>query len=164
MQTNRWISVRLDVLSACVTLFIGLLALALRTSVDPTLVGLALVYSLTLVGFLQWTVRLIAEAENAFTSVERVVGFHDLPGEPPYRVARALQPPPSWPSQGAISFSGLTMRFRPGLPYALEGVSLSIHPGEKIGVVGRTGAGVCVKTSYVASVCHMCVHETCAPD
>ena len=46
-----------------------------------------------------------------------------------------------WPAKGAIEFKDVTMRYRPGLPNVLHGISLVIRGGEKIGIVGRTGAG-----------------------
>ena len=51
------------------------------------------------------------------------------------------KPSVDWPTKGAISFKDLTMRYRPGLPNVLHGISLTIRGGEKIGIVGRTGAG-----------------------
>ena len=51
------------------------------------------------------------------------------------------KPSADWPMKGAIDFKDLTMRYRPGLPNVLHGISLAIRGGEKIGIVGRTGAG-----------------------
>ena len=51
------------------------------------------------------------------------------------------KPHPEWPETGAIEFKDLEMRYRPGLPNILHGISISIRGGEKIGIVGRTGAG-----------------------
>jgi len=51
------------------------------------------------------------------------------------------KPHPKWPETGAIEFKDLEMRYRPGLPNILHGISMSIRGGEKIGIVGRTGAG-----------------------
>jgi ABC-type multidrug transport system fused ATPase/permease subunit len=52
-----------------------------------------------------------------------------------------MKPPPEWPAHGAIEFRNVSMRYRPGLPTVLHGISMSIKGGEKIGIVGRTGAG-----------------------
>lgn len=51
------------------------------------------------------------------------------------------KPPADWPQKGAIEFTDLSMKYRPGLPNVLHGISMSIRGGEKIGIVGRTGAG-----------------------
>ena len=60
--------------------------------------------------------------------------------EAPHEIS-ASKPHPEWPETGAIEFKDLEMRYRPGLPNVLHGISMSIRGGEKIGIVGRTGAG-----------------------
>jgi ABC-type multidrug transport system fused ATPase/permease subunit len=56
-------------------------------------------------------------------------------------VIEDVRPPAEWPSGGAIEFKNVEMRYRPDLPPVLKGLSMSVGRGEKIGVVGRTGAG-----------------------
>ena len=51
------------------------------------------------------------------------------------------KPSADWPVKGTIEFKDVTMRYRPGLADVLHGISLAIYGGEKIGIVGRTGAG-----------------------
>ncbi|CAE6500425.1 unnamed protein product [Rhizoctonia solani] len=72
----------------------------------------------------------------------------DIPQEKPY-VQIDKTPPKTWPDHGAIEFHDLVMSYRPGLPPVLRGVSLRVRGGEKIGVVGRTGAG---KSSLMAAL------------
>lgn len=60
--------------------------------------------------------------------------------EAPHEISEN-KPPPEWPQRGAIVFEDVYMRYRPGLPNVLHGISMSILGGEKIGIVGRTGAG-----------------------
>ena len=48
---------------------------------------------------------------------------------------------PSWPAHGRIEWQNVVLRYRAGLPPALNGVSCVIEAGWKIGVCGRTGAG-----------------------
>lgn len=52
-----------------------------------------------------------------------------------------FQVPPTWPQQGGLEFRHVVLSYREGLPNALDGVSLTVRPGEKVGVVGRTGSG-----------------------
>lgn len=54
-------------------------------------------------------------------------------------LAHAL--PPNWPSKGEIIFERLKVQYRDNLGFVLKGISATIHPSEKIGIVGRTGAG-----------------------
>ncbi|EHK99656.1 putative Metal resistance protein YCF1 [Glarea lozoyensis 74030] len=60
-------------------------------------------------------------------------------------------PPPRWPSRGGIEFHNMSAEYKPSEP-VLRGISLSIQPGQKIGVCGRTGSG---KSSLVLSIFRM---------
>jgi len=87
--------------------------------------------------------RQTAEVENYLNSVERVVHYSRsdlMQQEAPHEIPEN-KPAPAWPEKGAIEFKDLSMRYRPGLPNVLHGISMSIRGGEKIGIVGRTGAG-----------------------
>lgn len=77
------------------------------------------------------------------SSVERVLEYSRgdrIDQEAPHEI-KNHKPVAEWPDRGAIEFNNVVMRYRPGLPFVLKGLSLSIKGGEKIGVVGRTGAG-----------------------
>lgn len=81
-------------------------------------------------------------------AVERTVQYTQadrIPQEPPHFID-ATKPPADWPTGGALEFRDVEMSYRPGLPSVLKGVSLDIKAGERIGIVGRTGAGkVCTR-------------------
>merc|ERR1711981_1308388 len=85
-------------------------------------------------------VRQTVEVETNIVSVERVLEYAALPSEAPEIVSKK-RPPISLPAQGAVSFENFSTRYRPGLDLVLRNVNLAIKPHEKIGVVGRTGAG-----------------------
>lgn len=73
------------------------------------------------------------------SSVETVTHYshgNNIPQEAPHEVPDK-KPSPEWPQNGAIEFDKVVMQYRPGLPYVLKGLSLSVQGGEKIGVVGR---------------------------
>ena len=50
-------------------------------------------------------------------------------------------PQAHWPSEGVIKLENVVMSYRPDLRPALDGVDFQTAPGEKIGIVGRTGSG-----------------------
>lgn len=80
--------------------------------------------------------------------VERIKNYCELESED--ISVKSTDPPTSqWPSQGAISFENVQLRYRPDLPMVLKGLSFEIRAGEKCGVIGRTGAG---KSSLVQSI------------
>ncbi|KAJ1782885.1 hypothetical protein LPJ59_006703, partial [Coemansia sp. RSA 2399] len=63
-----------------------------------------------------------------------------LPQEAPM-VIQSTRPPAVWPDAGTITFENYSMRYNPGLDLALRDISFSVRRNEKIGIVGRTGAG-----------------------
>ncbi|PFX12981.1 Multidrug resistance-associated protein 4 [Stylophora pistillata] len=123
-------------------LFILFIHQLLTVPTNQAYAGLALVYVIQTLGMTQYTVRKTSEVENYMTSIERVITYTKLDREPGYEEER--QPPKDWPRRGRIIFRGG--------PQVLKKVNISIKGGEKIGVVGRTGAG---KSSFVAALMRM---------
>ena len=72
--------------------------------------------------------------------MERCLEYARLPSEAP-EVLSKHRPRASWPSKGAVEFKDYSTRYRPGLDLVLKNINLQIKAREKIGVVGRTGAG-----------------------
>ncbi|GAA5994171.1 uncharacterized protein JCM10292_001909 [Rhodotorula paludigena] len=138
---QRWLGLRLDFFGSCLTFAVAMFGVGTRTSVSPAQTGLVLSYILTISQAFSWMVRQGAEVENDLNSVERVLHYaHKLEREAP-PVIEDARPPPEWPAGGAIDFKNVVMSYRPDLPPVLKGLSLNIGAGEKVGVVGRTGAG-----------------------
>jgi ATP-binding cassette, subfamily C (CFTR/MRP), member 1 len=136
---QRWLNVRLDAVGQLLIFTGGILIVASRSSVNPSIGGLVLSYMLSIVQFIQVTVYQFAELENHMNSTERIHYYGEcLEQEAPLHVGEVR---PSWPENGEIVFSNVQMRYRPGLPLVLKGLSIHIKPGEHIGVIGRTGAG-----------------------
>ncbi|CAG9782791.1 unnamed protein product [Diatraea saccharalis] len=108
---------------------------------EASQVGLAITQSISLTGVFQWGMRQSAEMENQMTSVERVVEYAKLPQEPALRSDPQKKPPSDWPTEGAINFDNLSLKYAPEGNYVLHKLQINIMPQEKIGIVGRTGAG-----------------------
>lgn len=137
----RWLAVRLDFLSLVIVSGTAFLTVAMRDVVPASLSALALSYALQTTGMMQWGVRMLAETENQMTSVERLMYYTDnLDQEAPGVVANHV-PPASWPHHPRIEYRKVELRYSPSLEPALKRVSFTIEPREKVGVVGRTGAG-----------------------
>ena len=82
-------------------------------------------------------IRLSAEVENNMNSVERIVHYTtEVEQESPHEVPDQ-KPPVSWPAQGQIVFKDVVLKYRPELPVVLEGLSMDVKTGEKVGIVGR---------------------------
>lgn len=138
-SNQRWLSVRLDAVGICMLLVTGILVVTSRFSVPPSISGLVLSYILAIVQMLQFTIRQLAEVENNMNATERVHYYGtQLEEEAPLVLAKI---PSSWPETGRIKFTDVQMRYRAELPLVLKGLSMDIRGGERIGIVGRTGAG-----------------------
>ncbi|KAK4148084.1 ATP-binding cassette transporter YOR1 [Dichotomopilus funicola] len=138
-SNQRWLSMRLDMIGNCLVFTTGILVVTSRFSVDPSTGGLVLSYILAIVQMIQFTVRQLAEVENGMNSVERLRYYgNELEQEAPLKTVEVRD---SWPEKGEIVFDNVEMRYRAGLPLVLQGLSMHIQGGERIGIVGRTGAG-----------------------
>ena len=104
--------------------------------------GLAVSMSISVTQSLNWSVRMASDLESQMVSVERVMAYANMPQEAAHVVSEYDPPVHSqWPARGEIVMSNVYMRYRSGLPQVLKGVTLHINARDKIGIVGRTGAG-----------------------
>ncbi|KAL4792353.1 P-loop containing nucleoside triphosphate hydrolase protein [Aspergillus venezuelensis] len=143
ISANRWLAVRLEFIGSVIILasaLLSIISVATGSGLSAGMVGLAMSYALQITQSLNWIVRQTVEVETNIVSVERVLEYAALPSEAP-EVIFKNRPAIGWPAQGAVSFQNYSTRYREGLDLVLKDVSLDIKPHEKIGVVGRTGAG-----------------------
>ncbi|KAM4711153.1 ATP-binding cassette sub-family C member 4-like isoform 1-T1 [Anableps anableps] len=147
LMTSRWFALRLDSICSIFITFTAFGCIVFRDGLEAGQVGLVLTYAVTLVGNFQWTVRQSAEVENMMTSVERVVEYTELESEAPWETEKC--PPPDWPSKGMVIFHRVNFSYTADGPLVLKDISATIQPSEKVGIVGRTGAG---KSSLISAL------------
>ncbi len=143
ISANRWLAVRLEFIGSVIILAaasFAILSVATGSGLSAGMVGLAMSYALQITTSLNWIVRQTVEVETNIVSVERVLEYARLPSEAPDRISKN-KPKISWPAQGAVDFNNFSARYRSGLDLVLKNIDLHIKSHEKIGVVGRTGAG-----------------------
>ncbi|KAF7996692.1 hypothetical protein HCN44_002338 [Aphidius gifuensis] len=112
-------------------------------------VGLAITQSIGLTGLFQWGMRQSAELENQMTSVERINEFTNLESEPPLESLPDKKPKEEWPKSGKIEFKNVNMSYDPEEAPVLKNLNFTIAGKEKVGIVGRTGAG---KSSLISAL------------
>lgn len=140
-MTNRWLLLRFDVLGAIAVYATTILCLS--GAVSPGSAGVAITSAQGFVQACYWVSRFVGELEMDFNSVERIEEYLLLPSEPPSTIP-GHQPPAYWPSYNGtddfIRAENVEIKYAPELPTVFKG-SFSIKPGEKIGLIGRTGSG-----------------------
>ncbi|KAI9350761.1 hypothetical protein BDR26DRAFT_930068 [Obelidium mucronatum] len=123
--------------------------------ISPGSAGLSLGYAMQITQYLYHTMRMFGQVQNSGVSLERIFEYFDLPSEAPQFTDRNGKPVndwlgsdkadrddfTNWPSEGRVVFKDLKMRYREGTPLILNGISVALKGGEKVGIVGRTGAG-----------------------
>uniref|UniRef100_A0A670HSL5 ATP binding cassette subfamily C member 6 n=1 Tax=Podarcis muralis TaxID=64176 RepID=A0A670HSL5_PODMU len=137
--SSRWLAVRLEFLGNLMVFLAALLAVFAGSKVDSATVGLSITYALNITQSLNFWVRKACEIETNAVAIERVCEYEKTDKEAPWILSN--RPPVGWPKEGIIQFVNFQARYRPDLDLALRDVTFQSCKEEKIGIIGRTGAG-----------------------
>lgn len=137
---NRWLAFRVDIVGALVAFFTGVFIVLSVGHVDAGAAGLAMTYAVTFTENVLWFVRLYASNEQNMNAVERIKEYLDVDQEAA-AIVHDNRPEANWPSKGSVEFIGYSTRYRSDFDLVLRHITFKVLPGEKVGVVGRTGAG-----------------------
>ena len=143
INANRWLAVRLEFVGSVIifaSATFAVISVTTRSGLSAGMIGLAMSYALQITTSLNWIVRMTVEVETNIVSVERVLEYSNLKPEA-LEVISKNRPKISWPSQGAVEFNNYSTKYREDLDPVLRNINLKFKGHEKIGVVGRTGAG-----------------------
>ncbi|KJE02687.1 cadmium ion transporter [Cryptococcus gattii NT-10] len=131
---------------AYILTLIAIFGVIFREALNASSFGVVFSYALSAAALFSSLVSLYAQVEMEMNNAERIIHYTSLPAEPP---ATLSSDPKIWPSRGSIKFKDLSLRYSSETPWILKKLSFSVGPGEKVGVVGRTGAG---KSSLVGAI------------
>ena len=160
-SANCWLAVRLEMAGTLIVTFTALFAVLGRDSSAQSdesdarrqafsgLAGLAISLALSVTQSLNWSVRMASDLESQMVAVERISSYINMTQEAPHHVNGDPKDALVWPHEGAINFDNVSLRYRPDTPRVLDGVSFQVKPKERVGIVGRTGAG---KSSLVVAL------------
>lgn len=137
---NRWLALRIDWAGAFVAFFAAFFVIINVGYIDAGAAGLSLTYALGFNENILWLVRLYAENEQNMNHMERIKTFLEVEQEAPAEIPEE-KPKGSWPAKGAVEFVNYSTRYRSDLDPVLRNLSFKIKAQEKVGIVGRTGAG-----------------------
>ncbi|KAK0669314.1 P-loop containing nucleoside triphosphate hydrolase protein [Cercophora samala] len=133
---NRWMGWRMALVGSVFSSFVASLIL-LTPGIDAALAGFALAFALDFSSAIIWTIRLYSAIELNMNAAERIVEYTELPTES----LDGISPPAAWPTGGRIEVDNLVVGYVADMPPVLKGLNFSIDSNERVGVVGRTGAG-----------------------
>jgi len=140
---NRWLSMRLQSISSSIMFCTALLAVVTlggKHPILPSILGFVMTYSLTITYILNSVVRYWADMQSGGVAIERIIEYCDLPSEAPM-IVEGKRPDKSWPAHGVVNFKKYSTTYRAHLDPVLREIELTIASKEKVGIVGRTGAG-----------------------
>lgn len=140
VMANRWLAIRLEFIGNILTFFAALFAVLGRDTITGGLVGLSVSYALSVTQTLNWLVRMTSDVETNIVAVERIKEYTETTQEAEWEIP-AKKPQKDWPEQGVVKFNNYSTRYREGLDLVVKNIDCNISGGEKIGIVGRTGAG-----------------------
>ncbi|CAO3570415.1 unnamed protein product [Mortierella alpina] len=138
-MTNRWLNVRLEAMTAFTIVVAATLAVLNKGTISSSMVGLSLSFTLMLADYVIWFLRLFCLFQGHLVAVERVHEYTVKNTEAP--LVTGVPIPAAWPDKGHIVFKNYSTRYREGMDLVLKDVSFEVKPTEKVGIVGRTGAG-----------------------
>ena len=136
----RWISVLLENMGNLLTFAAAIFVVAAGDKVEPGQVGLIIAYAVNITSILTGLVRTTADVETNIVAMERIKEYSDISSEADWMIEDKSEHG-SWPEFGRVQFKEYGMRYREGLDLVLRSISCDVAGGEKIGIVGRTGAG-----------------------
>ncbi|KAJ1986256.1 hypothetical protein EDC05_006361, partial [Coemansia umbellata] len=138
--SKQWFAVRMSIIGSTVS-FTCILFIILNIGwMDAGLAGFVLSYATSFSNQTSWVIRGYGTNELNMNSVERVMQYMKIEQEAALESEPEHKPPALWPTKGDMQVKNLVAEYTPGVP-VLHDISFSVKHGEKIGVVGRTGAG-----------------------
>ncbi|CAK4666586.1 unnamed protein product [Aphanomyces euteiches] len=136
---SQWFTLRVQLTTSFIILVVMSSVVALRDILSPGLVGLALTYLFSNMVYVEFIIVLWTQIETSMVSPERIAQYATIESEAPRVISGAVAK--EWPTNGDIRFENVGFRYKENGPLVLKDINVHIRSGEKIGIVGRTGAG-----------------------
>ncbi|CAI7643455.1 unnamed protein product [Penicillium glandicola] len=134
---NRWLGLQMSLMGIILSTGTGFILLSSKSTIDASLVGFSLTF---LTGFTHATftaVNTFGMLESYMNAAAGIISYSKLKAEE----QGGNEVPTNWPSQGEVEVKELSVSYSPDLPLVLKDISFSVGAGQRIGIVGRTGAG-----------------------
>ncbi|KAI8711511.1 hypothetical protein NCS52_01414900 [Fusarium sp. LHS14.1] len=147
---DLWLEVRLQLIS--IVFQLSALGAMMASSIPLSTVGFVMTFAFQVTGTLSNVAQFTAQFETDAVSLTRIDSYSRTTNSSESRINGSGSDGRNWPSLGTVEYKSVSARHRPGLPLSLKSISFHVKPGEKIAVVGRTGAG---KSSMISCLLRM---------
>lgn len=137
---NRWLAYWSSFMSMAVVVFASAFVVWKAEVIGPGFAGVSLSYSMMFGDAILWIVRMYAQVEIHMNSIERIEEYVSIDHEAPSVIPES-RPPKNWPQKGSIEFNKLSLSYSDNGPLVIKDVSFEVEGGQKVGVIGPTGAG-----------------------
>ncbi|KAI9739929.1 MAG: hypothetical protein M1818_004985 [Claussenomyces sp. TS43310] len=133
---NNWVGFRMAMTGSMFSTLVAAFVVSTR-GVDAALGGFALAFALSFRNTVNMVLRIIAATELDMNAAERIFEYSSLGTED----QQGIDVRASWPEQGRLEIEKLEVGYAEDLPAILKGLTFHAEPNQRIGIVGRTGAG-----------------------
>ncbi|KAM3462428.1 hypothetical protein NHJ6243_004177 [Beauveria neobassiana] len=144
---HSWLGIRLGVMGSIFVATVTAATILSKGTASST--GLAITLALQLRQSLNITIGQINVTRTGLNAIDRVLGLASIPSEEEDGEQDGAVTPENWPSHGQVKVRKLGVRYSENLPWTLSNISFSVQAGQRLGIVGRTGAG---KSSLINSL------------
>jgi len=159
ITSQRWLGARFQVLGSFAVLFASIFVVSYndKLRLETGIIAMLIIWTSNFTITLGFFSQAVSESEAYLTSVERLQTMTELPQENDNKTSETISLKQSWPTDGNLKFENVCLRYRKGLPLALNGLTFTAHAGQRVGVCGRTGAG---KSTIAAALFRLCEIES----
>ncbi|KAJ5933474.1 P-loop containing nucleoside triphosphate hydrolase protein [Penicillium verhagenii] len=133
---TRWLGTRINIIGAIFTTCVAVLVTS-QAGADAPTAGFAIGFAIQLSSAMTMLTQAYTGWELDLNSVDRLLEYSDMEPEK----YDGIDPPAAWPTEGRLDINDLTVKYAPDLPPVLSGLNITIEGNQRVGIVGRTGAG-----------------------
>lgn len=133
---TRWLATRINIIGSIFTTCVAVLVTS-QNGADAPAAGFAIGSTIQLNSAMSTLTRVYTGLELDLNCVDRILEYSDVESEQ----YDGIDPPAAWPSEGRLDINDLAVKYATDLPPVLSGLNIAVEGNQRVGVVGRTGAG-----------------------
>ena len=139
---SSWFALNIDLVSFCFLFCILIFIWLFKDTIGGGALGIVLNYVLKLIEHSYNFFSYFNVNERMSTSIESLEAYTNIVQEAPLKLdTDKILIDSNFPKSGKIEFVNYSVRYRPDTKIVLKNINILIQPGEKVGIVGRTGSG-----------------------